>query len=357
MKILYICYAYSGMGVYKSQVHTLCNSHNEKNNVVVLSLCNGKEMKKRELENTDYRLVRRRKVPKEFIPILCTLQSFLFRDTSLFKWADVIHCRGQTSTAFAKKVMDRIGIFRQVIADIRGELVAELRHKGGVLSGLFSFWAAKLEEVVFRKVEIFFFVSENMKKHYISKYKIENKSSYIFPTIVDDRYFFISRKIRNEKRKELGLDDKFTYVYSGGVDYWQNLDKIIDTFSIKCGNNPRFFFLLIVTDPSKILKIVENYKLTNIRVFKVPYEQVGSYLNAADAGVLIREPCLVNYVASPTKIGEYLACGLKIADSFDHIGSEGFKYLNSYSYKPLKEIIQEQNKIYKMLGNEKVTTG
>jgi len=42
------------------------------------------------------------------------------------------------------------------------------------------------------------------------------------------------------------------------------------------------------------------------------HHEVPGYLAAADVGLLLREPCLVNRVASPVKFAEYLAAGLPV---------------------------------------------
>jgi len=47
-------------------------------------------------------------------------------------------------------------------------------------------------------------------------------------------------------------------------------------------------------------------------VLNVPAAQVPNMLSAGDMGVLIRDRCLVNQVASPVKFGEYLAAGLSV---------------------------------------------
>ncbi len=60
-----------------------------------------------------------------------------------------------------------------------------------------------------------------------------------------------------------------------------------------------------------------------IRVIEAAYHEVNSYLNAADAGFLLREKNLLNEGASPTKFAEYCLTGLAVImentvkDAFD----------------------------------------
>jgi len=48
----------------------------------------------------------------------------------------------------------------------------------------------------------------------------------------------------------------------------------------------------------------------------VPHDTVPRYLNAADLGVLMRHPHIMNEVSSPGKLGEYLAAGLPVLTTY-----------------------------------------
>ena len=55
---------------------------------------------------------------------------------------------------------------------------------------------------------------------------------------------------------------------------------------------------------------IEVYK--NVITKFVPYEEVPSYLSAADIAFIWRDKSIVNKVASPVKVSEYIACGLPV---------------------------------------------
>ena len=66
----------------------------------------------------------------------------------------------------------------------------------------------------------------------------------------------------------------------------------------------------------------------SILSFSVPFTEVPKYLNAADVAFLIRDNHEMNAVASPTKLAEYLSCGLPV------ISSEVAKYwVNEHGLK------------------------
>ena len=47
-------------------------------------------------------------------------------------------------------------------------------------------------------------------------------------------------------------------------------------------------------------------------IVSCPHSEVMRYMSAADAGIIMRNDIVVNNVASPIKIGEYLGCGLPV---------------------------------------------
>ncbi len=356
MNLLCISDFYTNLSVFESQVHTLCNKHSNYMKVRLLALCNHKEILKQKLSDAKYELIKVLKFPKMFIPVINKMNTiivtFLFKDKfiKLLDWADIIHCRGHVGAMYAINLLDLFNLKKTVIADIRGAIVDELANRKNFLSKIYSYYAEKLERIIFNKSDCFFFVSENMKNFYKKRYNFSQKS-YIFPTIVDEKYFFKSEKIRKEMREKLKIGNRITYIYVGSVEYWQNLDRIILKFDEinKVSNYKKYFFIILTTDKRWVIDFCIKNKINtkNFYIDKVPYKEVGKYLNAADYGVIIRDKNNINYVASPTKINEYLACGLKIVDKLEYIGTE--KFSNNFIYKPLKKILYEQYNIYKIL--------
>jgi glycosyltransferase involved in cell wall biosynthesis len=355
MKILYVSDCFTKLSVFDSQVHTLCNRHMEKNEVTLLTLCGFDEIKLNGKSNATYALVKALRLPKSFIPLLNKIDSLLFNKKKIFMDADIIHCRGHVGTAFAINVLRKYHLKKPIIADIRGEIVEEKKKQQGFLAGFFSRQALKLEKLVFNKSSFFFFVSQNMLEYYFGKYSFHKEKSAVFPTIVDEKRFYRSLEWRKEIRERLNLIDKFVFVYLGGTDYWQNINLIISRFAEISKKNKDLFLLLIVKNSDYVKKLVQESSLeaNKVMILTLPYEEVGKYLNAADAGIIIRDDNIINYVASPTKINEYLACGLKIIDKLQDIDSEKQNEISEkYNFIPLNQILLEQQNIYSNLAKE-----
>jgi hypothetical protein len=79
-----------------------------------------------------------------------------------------------------------------------------------------------------------------------------------------------------------------------------------------CNARPRVHFLVLTPEHKFALNRLEEAGLNSLRytVTCVEHSKVAGYLNAADVGLLLRESTFTNRVASPTKFGEYMACGL-----------------------------------------------
>ena len=168
--------------------------------------------------------------------------------------------------------------------------------------------------------------------------------------VAENRYDFVNDVIIRY-RKKLKIGNKITYIYVGGANYWQNLDKILLRFNeINIKKPGEYFFIILTTDIDWVNNfcIKNSIKTDNMYINQVPYNEVGKYLNASDFGIIIRENNIINYVASPTKVNEYLACGLKIINDLDQIGKNERIY--EQKYIPIQEIIKNQNDIYRYLS-------
>ena len=120
---------------------------------------------------------------------------------------------------------------------------------------------------------------------------------------------------RKNIRKQLGIkENAYVYCYNGSAKPWQCPYDIVQFFSEKLRNNPDTFLLIVSQDTDNFLSILKNNHIANkyYRVLHIPYDHIYWYLAAADAGLLFREPHIINWVSRPTKALEYRAVGLTI---------------------------------------------
>lgn len=163
--------------------------------------------------------------------------------------------------------------------------------------------------------------SDEMKRHLISKYNADGEKIAVFKCGVNVSHFNIkSKEEKKSVRAELGIaENDIVFVYAGGIYKWQKIEASLDIFKKYNLHNPASKFLILTRDNDKLNAILENEEWNDIKssiiVTSAPYEKVPRYLNAADIAYLIRDNVVLNAVASPTKLAEYLACGLPIITS------------------------------------------
>ena len=137
----------------------------------------------------------------------------------------------------------------------------------------------------------------------------------VIPCCVDLSLFKFSEEERARRRAELGLGDRLTLVYSGSLDGWYLTEKMVDFFAAVLKNKSDAHLLWLTTgshDRVRELMKSRNVEPGNFSVLSIPSSSVPSYLAAADAGMAFIKRCVSKIASSPTKNGEYLACGLPL---------------------------------------------
>lgn len=137
----------------------------------------------------------------------------------------------------------------------------------------------------------------------------------VVPCCTDMDLFKFSAESRGRVRSELGIEDKFVFVYSGSIDGWYLTEEMAQCFAHARRTRANAHFLWL--SPSRHERIRElmqaqkigdeSYTIRGARVDEVP-----AYLSASDVGIAFIKPCFSKLASSPTKYAEYLACGLPL---------------------------------------------
>ena len=137
----------------------------------------------------------------------------------------------------------------------------------------------------------------------------------VIPCCVDLSLFKFNDAERVRRRSELGLGERFTMVYSGSLDGWYLTERMVDFFAAFLKHNRDAHLLWLTTgshDRVRNLMSSRNVAEKNFSVRAVASADVPSYLAAADIGLAFIKRCMSKIASSPTKNGEYLACGLPL---------------------------------------------
>jgi glycosyltransferase involved in cell wall biosynthesis len=137
----------------------------------------------------------------------------------------------------------------------------------------------------------------------------------VIPCCVDLSLFKFSDEERAQRRSELGLGQRLTLAYSGSLDGWYLTEKMADFFAAFLKQNREAHLLWLTTgshDRVRQLMQARNVGPENYSVRAAASAEVPSYLAAADVGLAFIKRCVSKLASSPTKNGEYLACGLPL---------------------------------------------
>jgi glycosyltransferase involved in cell wall biosynthesis len=137
----------------------------------------------------------------------------------------------------------------------------------------------------------------------------------VVPCCADLEKFQFRAEQRMQVREKLGLKDQLLLVYSGSVGGWYLTERMADFFGFVTRERPDAHVLWLTPAGHELINELmrerhigpERFSVIAARPSAVP-----AYLSAADAGVAFIKPCFSKLASSPTKYGEYLACGLPL---------------------------------------------
>jgi hypothetical protein len=232
----------------------------------------------------------------------------------------------------------------KVIFDPRGAFPEEVKFKNGNLSYFFS---RIVEFFIFLLANNVIVVSNKMKKYYLNKFKYLNTKYHVIPTFYNET----KPLLKNENK----VVSHYNLVYLGSLDKWQCFDKII-LFLNRMFKNNIIFTLSIVT--SDVLKFENEFKhkllFTNFNCITLKPDEVPQFLLTQDIALIFREKSIINYVASPVKLQEYLYNRLfvitneHIGDMSDYIVNKNLGYLvKDFCEINFSEIIKSYNSYIK----------
>lgn len=160
--------------------------------------------------------------------------------------------------------------------------------------------------------------SDEMRKHLLRKYPNLDEAKFcVYRCTADATLFFYNLNDREAIRRDMSLsEDQCLFVYAGGLHRWQKVEeslRLFEQYLTACDSRAKFLLLTLAKDQAKELIEIKfpNIK-DSILVKSVSNAQVRLYLSAADVAFLLRDDVVMNAVAFPTKLAEYMFCGLPV---------------------------------------------
>ncbi|MBP7936787.1 MAG: glycosyltransferase [Phycisphaerae bacterium] len=207
-----------------------------------------------------------------------------------------------------------------LVMDLHGDELAELSMAG------MKEWRIRQAEAdlqaAAQRADAIVCVSENLKNTLLRHNTLARIPMCIAPCGVNVEQFAAERCRRVQARQRLNVADRLVVCYSGGLATWQCVGETLELVRQLRDKDGRVFFLLLTHhDPARwdtALRRVGT-PVRDYQVLSLTPEDVPKWLSAGDLGLLLRRPSPVNAVASPTKLGEYLAAGMPVVTT-QHAG-------------------------------------
>lgn len=211
--------------------------------------------------------------------------------------------------------------------------------------------AGESEAFLIKCSKIIICVNKAMERHLREKYgKLLQSIICILPIF----------NLDNNQIEKNKINTKPVVVYAGGLQKWQKIEYMQDCIA-KVGNKCTYF--VCVPAPEAFLNLWESrisVPLEGLEVKKMPPEQLFELYKQCDYGFALRDNSVVNRVACPTKIIEYLQYGIIPILDCAQIGDFvelGMHYLSVKDFCECKFLdegrkklwIKENSKVLKLL--------
>ena len=202
--------------------------------------------------------------------------------------------------------------------DVHGTVPEEYAMSGSELG---SKMANEIESFMANRVDVAVVVTEAMGNYLQKKYPYMDAKKIVVPILNKE----LLQKVELDKSKQ---DDKYTLVYAGGTQPWQNIGLMQDIIA-QTGENYHYRMFVPNPDEFRTLWGGRNTVSDMVVASKSPEDLYEEY-KTCDFGFVLRDSDPVNLVACPTKIIEYLRFGiipvLKTTEVGDFVNM-GMKYV------------------------------
>lgn len=216
----------------------------------------------------------------------------------------------------------------KIITDLHGvvpeeEIVADNHEMHAVM--------ADTEAYVFAHGKYFVAVTDAMVAHFKKKYAAAAQATWVVLPI--------SHGIQDLRKRSSSVESRpeNIVVYAGGSQPWQNVDKMVEAIN-KAGR--RHQYLMLTHNPEAFVGIQDALEDV-VTIKSVPSAEIAAYYAKSTYGFVLRDDHVVNRVACPTKLIEYLAYGVipvVLSESIGDFKAMGYRYvaLRDFLLKPLK---------------------
>ena len=222
---------------------------------------------------------------------------------------DIVHCRSHVPCLMAW--LSSPWHKKPILFDFRGFLAEEYADAGLWQHAGFRFRSTKaLERILLKQCKALVVLTNPARDHFCHNYSMDAKKIFVIPCCADlSRYALKPDATSTIGKRPLHV------VYSGSTVGRYDLPAMLSFFSLVLKKRPDSRFTILSTsDLSQDRTVLDKFHLhpDSVSVVNARHQEMPSHLAAQDLGLIMLKGDLALSVASPTKIGEYLASGLVV---------------------------------------------
>ncbi len=200
----------------------------------------------------------------------------------------------------------------KVCLDLHGVFPEELKYKGEKLTPIIYNW---IEKHIVNFSDILVFVSKKFENYFLQKYPLTKSKIRLVIPICNFSIFQIdpTPKVESIKKKYNINENDLVFIYSGSTEIWQKVDLTLEAMSKLFAKKENIKFFILTLKPKEMENLVKNYSLplgNKVFILKLEQEELPPYYQISHFGFVLRDDIIVNRVAFPTKLLEYLYFGL-----------------------------------------------
>mgnify|MGYP001273952905 CR=1 FL=1 len=235
---------------------------------------------------------------------------------------DILHGRVHVPTlmgAIARKFSRKTP---KLLFDIRGFFPEEYVDAGIWPGGGYLYRGAKwVERWLLKESDAFVVLTEKARDILFPESRGTGRDRSgrpveVIPCCVDlSKFPCADGEARNLRRGELGVNERRVIVYVGSFGGWYLTEELFSFFAAARNHDPKTYILVLSQrDTASIEERARRSGFANsdFGVFNLPPIEIHRYVSAADIAVSLIKNCYSKQASSPTKIAEYLACGVPI---------------------------------------------
>ena len=229
---------------------------------------------------------------------------------------EMVHARSHIAAAIALRLKKRFGL--KMIFDLRGLMAdeyvdADHWRRGGVRYRI----TKRMERKALAGADGIVTLTEKVWPVIKSWEALRDREVIheVVPCCVDLELFRFDQGAREQRREELGIQDRLVLVYSGSIGGWYLTEEMADFFGVLLKQRPDAHFLWLTLGNAEMINDLMRKRSISAKQYTVlnaASRDVSSYLSVGDAGIALYKPTFSRMATSPVKIGEYLACGLPL---------------------------------------------